>query len=213
MHCFLSGHTDRGLSVWLIQWASHHFVIYYARCFTCRKLQGLCSGVGLYFHWLKLEILIVTGTTCMVVPPNVILYETHVVVHFKSSPVPRQVLRYVVIKNQSSKFTCNPLQLLWELYKVVNNVTICNISFVFLCLPKSLIRSYLLLISISTFRRLHSHPLSLLLLDICSILSSLCFTLTFPSYYPYLWHLSTLTDTPTYCRHSIDYHYVLPSLT
>jgi hypothetical protein len=90
-------------------------------------------------------------------------------------------------------------------------VTICNISFVFLCLPKPLIHSYLPLISISTFRRLHSHPLSLLLLDICSIPSSSCFTLTFPYYYPYLWHLSTLTDTPTYCRHRIDSSYVLPS--
>jgi hypothetical protein len=63
------------------------------------------------------------------------------------------------------------------------NVTICNISFVFLCLPKSLIHSYLLVISILTFQHLHSHPLSLLLLDICSIPSSLRFTLTLPSCY------------------------------
>jgi hypothetical protein len=91
------------------------------------------------------------------------------------------------------------------------NVTICNISFVFLCLPKPLIHSYLLLISISTFQCLHSHPLSLLPLDICSIPSSLCFTLTFPSHYPYLWHLSTLADAPTYCGHRTDSSYVLPS--
>jgi hypothetical protein len=92
-------------------------------------------------------------------------------------------------------------------------VTICNIYFVFLCLPKSLIRSYLPFIFISTFRRLHSHPLSLLHLLICFTPSSLCFLLTFPSFHSYLWRLSTLTDTPTYCEHSIDCYYVLPSLT
>jgi hypothetical protein len=66
------------------------------------------------------------------------------------------------------------------------NVMICNISFVLFCLPKPLIHSYLPFISISTFRRLHSHPLSLLLSDICSIPSSLCFTMTFPLLYSYL---------------------------